>query len=278
MQEVQYRKALTRSKGDRARLLFKWREIMSGSKKGFTLIELLVVIAIIAILAAILFPVFASARNQARKTTCLSNLRQIGTALNMYTQEWEGCGPPAYAGPSSTPSEILGINGIWFFDLLHPYLKSAAIWACPSRKGEWAGVKHDVGYSLNLGTYALSFSATAPANQTVPIDSLPNPSHMIAFMDGPPAWGVDAAMLTPLCWSIFHYAAKAHDGWLNCVFLDGHAKGYKPSQTASPNFLWSGDKYPFDMSGSGWGWIVNSEKEAQDFLRAWDIDGWLAAN
>jgi len=64
--------------------------VMRKSKKfGFTLIELLVVIAIIAILAAILFPVFSRAREQARKTACLSNLKQIGNALLMYTHLWE---------------------------------------------------------------------------------------------------------------------------------------------------------------------------------------------
>lgn len=58
-------------------------------KKGFTLIELLVVIAIVAILAAIIFPVFSRARENARKTTCMSNLRQLGLALHMYAQDWD---------------------------------------------------------------------------------------------------------------------------------------------------------------------------------------------
>ena len=62
-------------------------------RRGFTLIELLVVIAIIAILAAILFPVFAQARDQARKTACLSHAKQIGTALTMYRQDWDSRGP-----------------------------------------------------------------------------------------------------------------------------------------------------------------------------------------
>src|SRR5262245_58140408 len=62
-------------------------------KPGFTLIELLVVIAIIAILAAILFPVFAQAREQARKSACLSNTKQIGIALEMYRHDWDGGGP-----------------------------------------------------------------------------------------------------------------------------------------------------------------------------------------
>src|SRR5579872_660762 len=64
--------------------------------KGFTLIELLVVIAIIAVLAAILFPVFAAAREMARQTTCASNLKQIGTAVTMYRQDYDEAFPPYY--------------------------------------------------------------------------------------------------------------------------------------------------------------------------------------
>ena len=66
--------------------------MLNRNRTGFTLIELLVVIAIIAILAAILFPVFAKAREQARKSACLSNCRQLGTALMMYTQSFARCG------------------------------------------------------------------------------------------------------------------------------------------------------------------------------------------
>src|SRR5436853_4828483 len=67
--------------------------MVSSKRSGFTLIELLVVIAIIAILAAILFPVFAQAREQARKTTCLNHAKQIGIGLAMYRQDWDGGGP-----------------------------------------------------------------------------------------------------------------------------------------------------------------------------------------
>jgi len=64
-------------------------------RRGFTLIELLVVIAIIAILAAILFPVFARVREKARQTDCLSNIRQLGVAFGLYKSDWEGAFPPA---------------------------------------------------------------------------------------------------------------------------------------------------------------------------------------
>src|SRR4051794_25612458 len=70
------------------------------ARRGFTLIELLVVIAIIAILAAILFPVFAQAREKARQTTCLSNLRQLASGMTMYSQDSDGLFPPVVTHPT----------------------------------------------------------------------------------------------------------------------------------------------------------------------------------
>lgn len=95
-------------------------------RKAFTLIELLVVIAIIAILAAILFPVFARAREQARKTRCLANLRQIGTAMSMYCSDYDGILPTLAAQPSIQP----GVPVIT--DVLGPYTRNREIFRCPS--------------------------------------------------------------------------------------------------------------------------------------------------
>src|ERR687884_334050 len=95
--------------------------------KGFTLIELLVVIAIIAILAAILFPVFAQAREAARTTSCRSNLKQIGSALAMYTQDYD---------ENTAPSFLYYTNGnadlVWWPDLARPYVKNEQVYLCPS--------------------------------------------------------------------------------------------------------------------------------------------------
>jgi prepilin-type N-terminal cleavage/methylation domain-containing protein/prepilin-type processing-associated H-X9-DG protein len=105
-------------------------------RTGFTLIELLVVIAIIAILAAILFPVFARAREKARQTSCLSNLKQIGLATLMYAQDYDECTPmlktllPAAvdttAGSVNDPQSPMVV--------LNPYVKNSQIFVCPSRK------------------------------------------------------------------------------------------------------------------------------------------------
>ena len=97
-------------------------------RKAFTLIELLVVIAIIAILAAILFPVFARAREQARKTACLSNLKQIGTAHMLYAQDYEENIAPAEAGPVPGPAAF------GWADLIQPYTKNEHLFNCPSTR------------------------------------------------------------------------------------------------------------------------------------------------
>src|ERR1700738_1075050 len=97
------------------------------SSHGFTLIELLVVIAIIAILAAILFPVFAQAREKARSISCLSNMKQLGTAVTMYTQDYDETYP-------------IGCPNTWWFDLwgntMQPYVKNVQIFRCPSDPNE----------------------------------------------------------------------------------------------------------------------------------------------
>lgn len=104
--------------------------LQSRTAKGFTLIELLVVIAIIAILAAILFPVFARARENARRTSCSSNLKQIALGQQMYTQDYDEKLVPIFndsANTMFTPNNVTG----WHY-LLAPYVKSDQLFDCPN--------------------------------------------------------------------------------------------------------------------------------------------------
>lgn len=99
--------------------------------QGFTLIELLVVIAIIAILAAILFPVFARAREKARQTACLNNLKQLGTSILLYVQDYDETYPINYQDASSGPGTAAQIPLTWPNRLM-PYVGSSKVYACPS--------------------------------------------------------------------------------------------------------------------------------------------------
>jgi len=107
---------------------------------GFTLIELLVVIAIIAILAAILFPVFARARAKAYQTTCLSNLKQIGLSFRMYAEDWGDLLPPGYPTyfnwsygwntPGAPNPDLLKTNLAMAVGALYPYMRNYQLWFC----------------------------------------------------------------------------------------------------------------------------------------------------
>src|SRR2546422_10100149 len=103
------------------------RRTTMRTRRGFTLIEPLVVIAIIAILAAILFPVFAQAREKARAASCLSNVKQLGLGIAMYTQDHDDFMPYNYAYTWPGQKELY-----YWQDLCRPYVKNETVYSCPS--------------------------------------------------------------------------------------------------------------------------------------------------
>jgi prepilin-type N-terminal cleavage/methylation domain-containing protein len=130
--------------------------VQKAKPGGFTLVELLVVIAIIAVLAAILFPVFARAREKARATTCLSHLKQLGLAMAMYCQDYDGkfpwgVDPADWYRPeiwSSYPAWQALIPTMRFLqDVMDPYVRNAQVWYCPSDSGYTE--LEDMGISLS---------------------------------------------------------------------------------------------------------------------------------
>ena len=226
----------------------------NGNQKGFTLIELLVVIAIIAILAAILFPVFAQAREKARGISCLSNEKNIGTAMLMYAQDFDETIVP-WLVPNS-PGAVRK-NRVWT-GLLQPYVKNGGnfpadgIFKCPSyseaniRKAanpiECDGPGQIDAYFPAVELYAnygISFGMDAPAgdgSQAMPLRWYPGSDAYAGFARAMSAIvrPAETAIIsdgvtlfkTGLNWGTTFgcEAAEAHQGGGNFVFLDGHAK------------------------------------------------------
>ena len=190
-------------------------------RKGFTLIELLVVIAIIAILAAILFPVFAKAREKARQTSCLSNIKEIGLAILMYAQDYDETFPWCVVGGGSYP----------WVAVISPYVKNDQIFACPSDSNTAAGRCSYV-YNLELNGYSLSVihprilaEIEYPVNVLMVLDTIGGwtvaaPRGDIGFN----SWPTGVTQLQP---------TGRHNGGDNYVFVDGHAKWYRNIRTGA---------------------------------------------
>jgi len=248
------------------------------AERGFTLIELLVVIAIIAILAAILFPVFAQAREQARATVCGSNMRQLSMGVMMYTQDHDEILPPVtnYAAPTNAP------NRIWT-GTIQPYIKDTGIFNCPSAiNARFGGTWADRGW-LSIGYNART--GFDPANLEAPTSVMPlaqmdEPARTVLFAEtasGDPALKyrgytfdpdvpggkkhpTDPRLNTPLVGPVDlvagsplppgqlkpvftrHFRDGTRDGRTQTVLADGHVKSYTASQILGQdrgaNLIW----------------------------------------
>lgn len=176
-------------------------------RRGFTLIELLVVIAIIAILAAILFPVFAKAREKARQSSCLSNVRQIGTAWLSYAQDYDEMMP--------TSARFVAQGSYWYARVA-PYMKNTQILLCPSRSPHVNAMPPSGDHP-----HAADYSPNYYINHVVTYNSLgkvDRPSETAMIADN---IGADYCYMP--WWS--SYAVFHNDGG-NVGFFDGHAKWY----------------------------------------------------
>jgi len=214
-------------------------------QRGFTLIELLVVIAIISILTSILFPVFARARENARRASCLSNLKQIGLGLMQYTQDYDEKYPLlGYAsGDNITYPDGTTSSNNWIMRI-YPYVKSTQVFNCPSNsrtpwKGGSAGASspspnpvYSVSYGMNTrlidgGYSAISIASVQKVSETLMFaDSAGgSPYGIFDYYYGPPDVSVAENSV--------RYVDDRHLDGANLVFADGHAKWKKMSHDAN---------------------------------------------
>ncbi len=156
-------------------------------RKGFTLIELLVVIAIIAILAAILFPVFAKAREKARQITCASNEKQLGLAFIQYVQDSDEvlpCGTVPDATGAITPASLKGQNGRGWASQIYPYVKSTGVYQCPDDASEAANSYISYGMNGNVDpTNYVAADNYAGDFTTTPLASFVSPAKTVLMFE-----------------------------------------------------------------------------------------------
>ncbi len=217
-------------------------------KRGFTLIELLVVIAIIAILAAILFPVFARAREKARQSSCLSNVKQLNLAIAQYCQDYDETYPIA------SHWRILDSGGniirtMYWYQALAPYIQNDQVRRCPSVP-RW-----DRGYGWNYQEFGYTSSTgTMPdSDSSQPMADVEQPARTIIIGDNPDTgyWGAAGIY----CYGPSQVVkpedpeqdglgnvSRRHNGGANYGFCDGHAKWLTAATAAQDDELWLTDK------------------------------------
>ncbi len=243
-------------------------ETMGKKGSAFTLIELLVVIAIIAILAAILFPAFARARENARRASCQSNLKQIGLGFAQYTQDYDETYPLSRTGQLNVPSNR---HDAWW-DVLQPYLKSTQIFQCPSDPNN-AGMPNDNFKSQTAAplerpniwsSYVGNVYMLAIDNNPLAIASVASTATTIIVSDGATQINATAPFVTPTSpaktvqcpWLVADPGNATQLGFMdsgdnnwggpsvrhletgNVLFADGHVKALRAEKWFYANTPW----------------------------------------
>jgi len=233
--------------------------------KGFTLIELLVVIAIISILASILFPVFARAREQARKASCLSNLNQMGLAVMMYVQDYDETYPIGRFNLPPTPFA-------YWYDVIAPYVKNKQVFVCPTagqqvRSGGYGWNVRGTSTTNGFGYYKSDPPTAAnwgtPTGGALNIAAVEEAANTILITDPSSNNNVASGMVYAIGYSTIDYIPVLHGGQIgpfydgtkteapastvarggggNYLFADGHAKYLEASRSFCSN-MWNVDK------------------------------------
>lgn len=245
---------------------------LNAKKSGFTLIELLVVIAIIAILAAILFPVFAQAREKARAASCTSNLKQLGIGMLMYKQDYDEKFP--FGG--WMPNGNVG-TGEWQ-NTTQPYIKNKGVYYCPSSTDDTEDPNDPTAWQWNRNPVSYLYNNQL-ANSRNPVKdaAVVAPAECFMLMDGHSDWGgrvgvdgfgrantvwlmedttfgCNASLITGwLTWQGFTWGLPRHNGGGNFCFVDGHVKYLKTSPTGDkPIDTNTGNSRYYQSGGNNW--------------------------
>ena len=192
-------------------------------KKRFTLIELLVVIAIIAILAAMLLPALAKAREKARQSNCLSNVKQIGLSILMYADDnrevlcrpWDDVRPASYTPPGYTTAS----NYITWADRMRTYINNDLVFQCPSQQYTQA----QMAYTTFPFAYYYNMNSTDNGCSFRAIGAIKVPSNFIGVADG---WGTMDYSQTATVhtnWYMTNTTVRRHNNGASFLFMDGHA-------------------------------------------------------
>jgi prepilin-type N-terminal cleavage/methylation domain-containing protein/prepilin-type processing-associated H-X9-DG protein len=248
-------------------------------RRGFTLIELLVVIAIIAILAAILFPVFAKAKEKAKQASCMSNMKQIALALIQYATDYDDRLPIGGLQGTGVPIGTAwdGRPVVDYYDWrssMQPYVKNAAITLCPSFEMQneplWAPCCTNTsrGWLEGLrrsyaGCHSWAHTGYAPYGRN--FSEVTRPATLIMVMESR-EWYADLGTWT-MNWRAWFDSSKgiytSHNGMCNWAFYDGHVKAMKPYTTFGA-LTWAPGQVPAD--DFLWEWWAGPDSNV---LRGW---------
>jgi len=202
------------------------------TRRGFTLIELLVVIAIIAILAAILFPVFARAREKARMASCASNLKQIALGALMYAQDND----EVYVAWRQGSEACAAGRGAWPQHVIYPYVKNHQLFACPSKVfvggtscAGWATWANDMALGSSYGTNCAGLGG----NWGTAMSLIRRPAELFWFGDGGNPWRPWKRQFAGGVGCGAGYtddSSEPHNEGRNIAYVDGHVKWMKSSK------------------------------------------------
>lgn len=230
-------------------------------RAAFTLIELLVVIAIIALLAAILFPVFAQARKKGQQASCVSNLKQLTTGFLMYSQDYDGMMVSCRLDVPGTNNPLRpGAQWTDWADMIYPYIKNKGVYSCPS-DAEFVPTS---GYGIS-GGYSLNWVYFGNFQNVQSSTKIENPVETILFLDGANYYCAGGQKGPANGWAQY-IGWRRHQDMVNVAWIDGHVAA-KPF-----NVIRDDSRNANLTSGTSWQASPNPAPADKTKISYWDME------